>query len=505
VRLPFPVRIPLVYSAAFGLLLGAVQLLEGTPLYFSLCTFGFIFLASVAFNLVGGFSRPSGGYIFFYAVVAVILGLTYKAWLGESGDSNLLNPKTTMLAYLASSFGMCCSAFLARLLVPRRSLLEGMVRRLDLGAAALGCMVLGVGISIWGFIIILNGGEAGAAGSLYSGIRQLNNFMVLGIILGVTHTIRQSGGRRLISLPVALTITYMILAHGILTFSKEGLFSPILGVLIAAAAARFRFSFVRISVLLLVMIFAVAYVVPLIQAGKGRVTLRLLDNADTAIDLATSGELASDSSKSYQEMDDFVVHYYNQSHGLFDRLQMISWDDALIDTTEQGHVYGLSPVLFSFANVVPHFLWKGKPTLHQGNTYMHEIGYAHSARDSNDTTTGISFSPTGDAFHEARWLGVLVVAPLLWLLCFLGMDWLCGDARRSPWGLLMIASCAHVAPEGMLEGPVWLVTYGAFAVGLSAFLATYILPLFVRLIMAPGRRVILPRGQRSLEEGSQAG
>jgi hypothetical protein len=204
-------------------------------------------------------------------------------------------------------------------------------------------------------------------------------------------------------------------------------------------------------------------------------------------------------------MDDFVVHYYNQSHGLFDRLQMISWDDALIDTTEQGHVYGLSPVLFSFVNVVPHFLWKDKPTIPLGNIYSHEIGNAHRARDSDDTSTGISFSPTGDAFHEARWLGVLVVAPLLWLLCFVGMDWLCGDTRRSPWGLLMIASCAHVAPEGLLRGPIVLVTYASFAVWLSAFLATYILPLFVQLVTAPKKRVVLPRSRRSLEERSQAG
>jgi hypothetical protein len=204
-------------------------------------------------------------------------------------------------------------------------------------------------------------------------------------------------------------------------------------------------------------------------------------------------------------VDDFVVHYYNQSHGIFDRLQMISWDDALIDTTEQGHVYGLYPVLFSFANVVPHFLWKSKPTIPQGNIYSHEIDLAHSGQPNDDTTTGISFSPTGDAFHEARWLGVLVVAPLLWFLCFFGMDWLCGDTRRSPWGLLMIASCSHVAPEGMLEGPIRLVTYGAFGVWLAAFLATYILPLLVKLLLGPRRRVLQPRPQHRVEDASLAG
>jgi hypothetical protein len=497
VRLPFPVRIPLPYSVAFAVVLCVVQVFEGTPLYFSLCSFGFIILATVSFNLVGGFSRPSGGYIFFYSVVGVILGLTYKAYLGEPASSNLLNPKTTMLAYLASSFGMCCSAFFARRLVPRRSLLEGMAGRLDLGGAALGCIVLGVAIDLWGFIDL---GLAGStAGSLFSAVRQLNNFMVLGIILGVTHTIRESGGRRLISLPVGFAVTYFLLVHGILGFSKEGLLMPIVGVLIAAAAVRFRFSLVQVCTFLLGMIFAFNYLIPLTQAGKTRMTTSLGENLNSALDLATldTGELESATRESYEDADDFVIHYYDQSHGLFDRLQMISWDDALIDTTEQGHVYGLYPVLFSFMNVVPHFIWKDKPIIPLGNIYSHEIGFAHSARDSDDTTTGISFSPTGDAFHEARWLGVLVVAPALWLLCFFVMDWLCGDTRRSPWGLLMIAICSHAAPEGMLDGPVRLMTYGAFSIWLAAFLATYVLPMLASLLTGPKKRAIAPVRRRS--------
>jgi hypothetical protein len=492
VRLPFPVRIPLTYSAAFAGILGVVQVLEGTPLYFSLCSFGFIFLASVAFNLVGGFSRPSGGYIFFYATMAVILGLTYKAFLGEPGDSNLLNPKTTMLAYLASIIGMSCAAFLARRLVPRRSLLQGMANRLDLGDAALGCIVLGFSIDVWGFVDF--GLEGSAPGGLYSAVRQLNNFAVLGIILGVTHTIRQSGGRRLISLPVGLAAAYVLLVHGILGFSKEGLLMPIFAILIAAAAVRFRFSLVQGCIFSLVMIFTFGYLVPLTQAGKARMTTSLNDNLDAAIELVTTGndETASASSEPYDDADDFVIHYYNESHGLFDRLQMISWDDALIDTTEQGHVYGLYPVLFSFVNLVPHFIWKDKPIIPLGNIYSHEIGLAHSARDSEDNSTGISFSPTGDAFHEARWVGVLVVAPILWFLCFFVIDWLCGDTRSSPWGLLMIATCSHLAPEGMLDGPIRLVTFGTISLWLAAFLATYVLPMLATLITGPKKRAILP-------------
>ncbi|HWZ50910.1 MAG TPA: hypothetical protein VNW54_05550 [Granulicella sp.] len=486
-RVPFPVRIPLSYSVAYAVILCVVQLLEGTPLYFSLCTFGFIFMASVAFNLAGGFSRPSGGYVFFYAVVAVIFGLSYKAYLGEPGDSNLLNPKTTMLAYVASSFAMSCSAFFARQLAPRKSLLEGMGSKLDMGNAALGCIVLGFALDLWGYLDPTS--AESSAGSFHSAIRQLNNFMLLGIILGVTNTIRQSGSRRFISLPVGLAITYMLVLHGILGFSKEGLFMPIMAVLVAAAALRFRFSLVQVCVFSIAMIFTVSYVVPRVQTGKGRLTTSLNDNLATAIDLVTSAsQETAITGESYENEDSFVIHYYNQSHGLFDRLQMISMDDALIDTTEQGHVYGLYPVLFSFLNVVPHFIWKDKPTIPLGNIYSHEIGFAHSAKDDDDNSTGISFSPTGDAFHQARWIGVLVVAPAIWLMTFFGMDWLCGDTRKAPWGLMMTALASHGAPEGMLEGPIYMMTYGALSIWLAAVLATYVLPIVGTLITGPRKR-----------------
>jgi hypothetical protein len=41
----------------------------------------------------------------------------------------------------------------------------------------------------------------------------------------------------------------------------------------------------------------------------------------------------------------------------------------------------------------------------------------------------------------------------------------------------MIAICSHVAPEGMLDTPARLMTYGAISIWLAAFLATYVAPM----------------------------
>jgi hypothetical protein len=64
----------------------------------------------------------------------------------------------------------------------------------------------------------------------------------------------------------------------------------------------------------------------------------------------------------------------------------------------------------------------------------------------------------------------------------------------------MIAFCSHVSPEGMLDGPVRLMTYGVFSIWLAAFLATYVLPMLAALITGPKKRVIAPVRLLSVNE-----
>ena len=69
------------YAFSFAVLLCVAQLLQGTPVEISLCCFLFILIADFTFNLAGGFSRASGGYVFFYAILGVIVGIFWKAVL----------------------------------------------------------------------------------------------------------------------------------------------------------------------------------------------------------------------------------------------------------------------------------------------------------------------------------------------------------------------------------------------------------------------------------------
>jgi hypothetical protein len=499
VRIPFPSRIPLSYSSGFALILFVIEVLEGTPPEFSICTVAFILIATVAFNVAGGFSRPSGSYIFFYAVLAVILGLTYKAYLGERADSNLESPQLTMLVYLGGITGMLVAAFLKRLLLPRRALLEGVAERIDLDAAAIGCIIVGVAISAAAISTINIGGTADEryannSGTVLSALSQVNQFVPLGLILGVTYTIRSSGGRRFLNSYVTVSALASILVYGIVSTSKQGFFLPIACVMIAAAAQRYQFSTGQVVAFAISMVFTFYYLLPFIAVGKVEVAAETFpQRASKAYvlltDLGGARERQIQAAVSYEEDADYSVHYFNGPQGVFDRLQMISVDDALNTITDQGSVFGYSPLLFDVYSLVPHFIWPDKPLIALGNIYSHEIGMAHySTAGDDDNTTGISFSPTADAFHMGSWSGLLLLAPLLWFLCFFVMDAVCGDTRKSPWGLLMVALCSHLAPEGLMTGPFYLMTIGPLMVIFVSFLAAYVLPVIGNVLKKPTLR-----------------
>lgn len=181
--------------------------------------------------------------------------------------------------------------------------------------------------------------------------------------------------------------------------------------------------------------------------------------------------------------------YFDSPQGFWDRLQFVSVDDGLIQVTDQGKVFGLLPLEAETLNAIPHIFWPNKPVFNFGNIYAHEVG----ALSDDDTTTGISFSPTAEAYHMARWAGVLVVAPLIWFIFFLVYDSLFGDLRNTPWGLLILAQLSHEAPEGALTGVITLLTFGIEIMLFCVVFATYVAPVFATLVLGPERKIQAPQ------------
>jgi hypothetical protein len=195
------------------------------------------------------------------------------------------------------------------------------------------------------------------------------------------------------------------------------------------------------------------------------------------------------SENSKEALEGRVLGYFNTPQGFFERLEMISIDDALDNHTQQFGTLGFYPVIQSFENVVPHFIWPDKPSLASGNNFAHEVGLL----SEEDTSTGVSFSSTAAAFHLGGWYGIFLLAPAIWLLLFTIFDSLCGDIRKTPWGLLVMVLFAHAAPEGDINSMIYLCFFGGFAIVFAAFTGAYVMPVIGTFFIGP-EGITLRRG-----------
>ena len=471
----------------FAVALFVVQSMEGTPLYFCSGCLVFLVIATLAFNTAGGLTRSSGTYIFFYSMLVVVIGLVYKAFLGEPADTNLTDPHTTIEVYDAGISAMFVAAFVSRRFARRVPLLEGVLKEEQMYRASVGCIVAGVVIApIVGLL-----GQSGAR--LESAFLQLNQLIPLGIIIGVVYEIRRSGGRRSVNPFIVAALAYFFVFYGIIGFSKQGMLLPVLAWFIAAWCHGYRFSRSQVLCGLVAAFVMFHYIVPFAQYGRGQ----LEDDAGWGEKAALAVRLLKEPEATRTEYlrmvgDEHGANsYYDTPQGFWDRLQFISVDDALINVTDQGKVFGLLPLEQEALNVIPHVFWPDKPSYNFGNVYAHEIG----GFSEEDTTTGISFSPTAEAYHMAKWEGVLVVAPLVWFILFTVYDSLFGDLRSTPWGLLAAVMIAHIAPEGALTGVIYLLTFGIEIFVFCALFAAWVAPL-----MASG--VLSPRGRRKTADAA---
>jgi hypothetical protein len=483
VRLPFPERISLVPVVGFAIVLCALQLYQGTAPEFSLGCFVFIVVVTIAFNVAGGLTRPSGCYIFAFSVLGVIIGLTWKVVLGEAADSNLLVPMLTIRIYVGASFGLLAAAYISRYLASKRALLADFTSDDRLQSATVGCLATGIIISVI-FALVPKG-----SGTVLSALGQVDRFLPMAIVLGVIHTIRRSGGTRSINLFVILAIVFSFV-QGVLQYTKEGMITPFVCWLLPAAAYRYRVTVPQVAGGILFTFLLFQYLVPYSQYGRTQEADTFAANVDVAVSLLTHpGYVRDQFIDTETDLDENLARGYFTSHqGFFDRLQMIGPDDNLNNLTDQGVVPGIVPIFLDFENLVPHFLWPNKPSWGGGNLYARQMGYV----GEEDNTTGISFSPAAESFHLMRWTGILIVAPILWTLLFILFDSLCGDLRKAPWGLFVALVFAHIAPEGGIGIVIYSFGYLTTGIVFAALTGTYLMPLFGEILIGPGRKRFAP-------------
>jgi hypothetical protein len=494
-RIVLPLRIPVVKAFLFSALLALVELLEGTSVPYVLLIFAFAMLTTFAFNTAGGFSRPSGGYVFFYSLLTVGVGTIIKAVLGQPADTHLMDPVLTLGVETGTLAAIFVAVYVARQLATTSDGVAGLlhVPEINFRISALGCYVAVALIDLG--LIYLPGGN----GSILHAIAMVNYFLPLGILLGTIATVRGSGGRHSLSLTTFAAISYATW-QGMLAFSKQAMLTPFTCWVLGLAWAHYRIKLRHVLTILLFAFLTQEFVTPLANIGRDDVGPDdpASKRADVVLNYMANPALLRRINKERTEgYKDYPYFYYGAPSGILDRLTMLAVDSQLIGFTAEGHVFGYLPVYVYFQNWVPHIInpHKLENVNVGGNRYAHEMGQIAD----EDTTTGISFSSGAEAFHIGMWPAVLLLQTGLFFLLFVTVDAVCGDLRQQPWGLLPVLLFSHLAPEGGVNGPISFVWIGNIAVIFCIVVCGFITPVFGGLLQ--GReRVPLWQGNLVLPE-----
>ena len=490
-RFPAPDRLRFQHVAVFVILVFVGQELEGTDFVFALLTAAYTLLWATAFNIAGGIRYASGAFIFFNGFLNVIIGLTFKVFLMQPGESHLRAPNSTMFVYCVGMGAILSAVFVARSLRPSGGLLPGLNAIYAYKRAAIICLFGGIVITL----VTLT-----SSSQLLSAIRQVNKMPPMAIMLGTIYEIRRSKGKRSFNWIVVTGIAF-VFAVGLISFGKTGMLIGFAAYFVAAVMEGYDFPIKQMVIGVLGLAFFSYYLVPYSQYVRNMRVATAAGNVEVA--LFYLGDL-NETRRLYEagiaELDiNDETHLYDQHEGYMDRQVILPADDSLINYTNKGHIFGLAPTFVSYANMVPHFIWRNKPYLNTGNAYAHEIG---DIVGDDDETTGIAFSATADAYHQEGWLGLFLLLPIDAFLFFIIMDSVVGNTRRAPWALIPILDLTAIATEGGLSSLVYMFGIELFGIVSLVLIITYSARFVLGAASAPdlGRLAAAP-----LEPGSSMG
>ncbi|HEX5282735.1 MAG TPA: hypothetical protein VFW30_01350 [Bryocella sp.] len=497
-RLPFPTRISVQKTFVFAALVFIAQIIQHTDPIFAALFFAYIMLSVITFNIAGGLARASGGYVFWFALLTCIVGGLWKIVLNEPGDSNLVSPNVTLSIYVVSMMTILAALQISRKFTRNTRGLSVVMHadRLNLGHAALGCFVANQ-LVVWANEYLPHGN-----GSFVNILNQENVFLTVCILLGTIHSIRSSGGRRSLSILTFVASGLMFFFGGLVNYSKQAMFTPIVCWGIAAASQRYRLRGWQIVLLAAFAWYSVEYLAPLSQVGRALIpaSASATDRTMLSVDLLSHPKrLRADYLESMGVSDEsshvtgYAAGYFDTPQGLLDRMNIIRSDDRLVTYTLQGHTVGKMRVLSYFINWIPHFILPNKEALmaiganNTGNYYAHEVGGLLSP---DDYTTGISFSPSAEAFHMDEFEGIVIVGGFVWTLLFIVVDFICGDVRNSPIGLLALVAFAHVAPESLIGNLVYFIFFNDLGIVIAIVFCAYFAPIIGQLFSGPQDRLV---------------
>lgn len=464
--LPIPSRLPIGWVIACAFCLLGAQLLTGTSLVFAELVFLFTVLSGVAVNLAGGLSRIGGFCIGMMSLKLVIVSQIAKSVLGEAGDSRLSMPQTTMGVLLLGLVSMTAAVLLLRAVRVGKPLFQVDTSLESLRAGACITFALGA-VSHLG--VMVTGTDEGAlqVGGIPGLLRQLSFCLSISVVFTTAYVIRASGGNRLMTwfngIPTGL---FFIL--GILSASKQGMFEPVLLVLLTAIAFQFRFSLTHLIAAAVMLVFAVGVLFPFAQVARSFTRgYGLVETVSLTSEFAakhfTSVEGFRQLHEQYDDAADLadLTQYYEVKIGLLERVSLIKMVDLLVAATAVEGESKWETISHGFKMVMPRFIYPDKPAVNTG-TYL---GKKAGVISDDDWGTQISFGFIADAYSAFGWTGVVIIPGIITGCFLLLFNWLVGPVERNVWCVYLFAEFQHFFAEQtisamtltVLRRPIWLI------------------------------------------------
>lgn len=447
-RIPYPTRINVNHALIVVLVLLFAQLLDGTdPLFAFLGSLAMIF-SVLAFNILNGLATASGAFVIFMAIPTFVILIFLKVFTWEPSDKHFMQPMITIAATAIGWAGILAAAGLSRRFSTTRNIVHFTAHDLEnLKNTSAGLLVIGLVSQI-----LLTNYNTGASGTIWAALNQLNIFVPMATILATYYEICISRGKRSMNWIVLVSILY-VAGFGFIAASKQGMYAPFFSYFLVCGALEYRFRPLQVIAILAWLAFAVGFLFPWAQyarsmtrqstlTGTVEATIDLLKDPNT---IPAMYRWYSDSLKLNEDVNQ-VALCYDHPHGLLDRESLICQDDRLIQLTQHTGPVGSSYLIDGFEMVIPHFIWPSRVNLSLGNIYGRDTDEA----SPEDYTTAVAWAPIGDAYREFGWSGIVVVMPILYFFTFIFLNNVFGDARESPWGLVIVSYAAFAAPGLLL-------------------------------------------------------
>jgi hypothetical protein len=359
----------------------------------------------------------------------------------------------------------------------------GTSKTLNYTTAGLGCIMVTFANNAAGAFFGI------APGGLLSALRQLDDFLPLGILLATIGAINDSKGKNTMNFVNAFGMLFLF-CQGLTALSKQGMLGPMLCWVLAVVYKGFDLKRPQI-ISIVVGVFMAFFVFSPLSQSRDLITddMTYTDKLIFGIDSIIHIQRIREHVAGYGTGAPSHSYFSTGQNVLVQRLTMIGTDDALINVASSAEPEGWGVVADNYLNFIPHALAPNKRDPPTGNQYGHEIG---GMLADNDFGTGISFSPVSESFRIHRWIGLFVILPGVWLILFASVEFICGDLRTSPWTLMPILIAAHVAPEGMLAGQIYMTGYGNAGFLLGILIATRLSPTLGKLFFGSGIQSTVP-------------